>query len=136
MDLCYVSSLRDVALPFLGILSFFGTRNVASINTFNPNMIYSISVFSPFVMYTLLVLKMAVAFVFGSSVFNVILSLLSRRIKTTRFLMLVMSDLTGHNFFLVLDSLEIGGSISHYVIMMKIAVAWCYEWVWLNSSLV
>ena len=126
------ASLGDVRRAwlclFLGILSFFGTGNVASINTFNPNMIYPfITVFSPFVMGALLVLKMAVPFVFVSSVFNVILSLLHIRLKTILFLMLVMSDLMGLNFFfLVRDSgswLEIGVSISHYVIMMTMAVA-------------
>ena len=126
------ASLGDVRRAwlclFLGILSFFGTGNVASINTFDPNVIYSfITVFSPFVMGALLVLKMVVPFVFVSTVFNVILSLLSRRLKTTLFLMLVMSDLMGLNFFfLVRDSgswLEIGVSISHYIIMMTMAVA-------------
>eukprot|EP00731_Ephydatia_muelleri_P019279 Em0012g104a len=126
------ASLGDVRRAwlclFLGILSFFGTGNVASINTFNPNMIYPfITVFSPFVMGALLVLKMAVPFVFVSSVFNVILSLLHIRLKTILFLMLVMSDLMGLNFFfLVRDSgswLEIGVSISHYIIMMTMAVA-------------
>ena len=125
------ASLGDVRRAwlclFLGILLFFGTGNVASINTFNPNMIYSfITVFSPFVMGALLVLKMAIPFVFVSTVFIVILSLLNRHLKPTLFLMLVMSDLMGLNFFfLVQDSgswLEIGVSISHYVIMMTMAV--------------
>ncbi|KAL5488601.1 hypothetical protein EMCRGX_G017570 [Ephydatia muelleri] len=40
---------------------------------------------------------MAVPLVFVSTVFNVILSLLSRRLKTIHFLMLVMSDLMGLN---------------------------------------
>lgn len=126
------TSLEDVRRAwlclFLGIMSFFGTGNVASINTFNPNMIYSfITVFSPFVMGALLILKMAVPFIYVSTVFNVMLSLLSRQLKTILFLMLVMSDLMGlHFFFLVQDSgswLEIGVSISHYVIMMTMAVA-------------
>lgn len=134
-DSCHddgAASLEDVRRAwlclFLGILSFFGIGNVASINTFDPNMIYTfITVFSPFVMGALLILKMAVPFVFVSAVFNVILSLLRKRLKTVLFLMLAMSDLMALNFFfLVQDSgswLEIGISISHYVIMMTMAVA-------------
>ena len=134
-DSCHddgAASLDDVRRAwlclFLGVLSFFGIGNVASINTFDPNMVYAfITVFSPFLMGALLILKMAIPFVFVSAVFNVILSSLRRRLKTVLLLMLAMSDLMGLNFFfLVRDSgswLEIGISISHYVIMMTMAVA-------------
>lgn len=120
-------SLNDLRLVFicilLGLVSFFGTGNIASVNTFDPSTVYCfLTVFSPFVMGSLILLKMVIPFILVSCVFNVIISLTDRAIKTHLLLMLLMSDVMGLNFFfLVRDSgswLDIGMSISHYVIMM------------------
>lgn len=120
-------TLNDLRLVFiclvLGLLSFFGTGNIASVNTFDPAAVYCfLTVFSPFVMGSLILWKMVIPFIFVSCVFNTIISLTDRALKTHLLLMLLMSDIMGLNFFfLVQDSgswLEIGVSISHYVIMM------------------
>ena len=124
-------SLADVRRVFtcivLGLFSYFGTGNIASVNTFDPATVYCfITVFSPFVMGALIMWKMVVPFIFVSCVFNVIISLTNRSLKTYLLLMLLMSDVMGLNFFfLVQDSgswLEIGVSISHYVIMMVMTI--------------
>lgn len=119
-----LSDLRQVFICLLlGLISFFGTGNIASVNTFDPSTVYCfLTVFSPFVMGALILWKMVIPFIFVSCVFNVIISLTDRALKTHLLLMLLMSDIMGLNFFfLVRDSgswLEIGISISHYVIMM------------------
>ena len=66
-------------------------RSPVFVLLFKPNMIYS------FITLLCNMLKMAVPLVFGSTVFNVILSLLHIRLMTIHFLMLVMSDLMGLN---------------------------------------
>ena len=113
---------------FFGILSFFGIGNIASINTFDISSVYCfLTVFSPFVMATLMILKMMIPFIFVGCVYNSILLLLNRSLKTNLLLMVIMTDIMGLNFFfLVRDSgswLEIGISISHYVIMMVMVMA-------------
>ena len=113
---------------FFGILSFFGIGNIASINTFDLSTVYCfLTVFSPFVMATLMILKMMIPFIFVGCVYNSILLLLNRSLKTNLLLMVIMSDIMGLNFFfLVRDSgswLEIGISISHYIIMMVMVMA-------------
>lgn len=119
-----LADLRQVFVSLLlGIVSYFGTGNIASINTFDPATVYCfLTVFSPFVMGALILWKMVIPFIFVSCTFNVVASLTDRPLKTHLLLMLLMSDLMGLNFFfLVRDSgswLEIGVSISHYVIMM------------------
>jgi phosphatidylinositol glycan class N len=124
-------SLNDLRQVFicllLGLLSFFGTGNIASVNTFDPSTVYCfLTVFSPFVMGALILWKMVIPFIFVSCVFNIIISLTDRSLKTHLLLMLLMSDIMGLNFFfLVQDSgswLEIGISISHYVIMMSMII--------------
>ena len=111
----------------LGLFSFFGTGNIASINTFDPSTVYCfLTVFSPFVMGGLILWKMVIPFIFVSCVFNVIISLTNQSLKSHLLLMLLMSDIMGLNFFfLVRDSgswLQIGMSISHYVIMMMMII--------------
>ena len=121
-------SIRQVAMClFFGILSFFGIGNIASVNTFDPATVYCfLTVFSPFVMGALMLLKMAIPFVFVSCAYNCVMTLLGLSLRNSLLLMLVMSDVMALNFFfLVRDSgswLEIGVSISHYVIVMAVCL--------------
>lgn len=123
------SDLRRVFFCILfGLFSFFGIGNIASINTFDPSTVYCfLTVFSPFVMGSLILWKMVIPFIFVSCAFNVVMSLSDHHsVRTCLLLMLLMSDIMGLNFFfLVRDSgswLEIGMSISHYVIMMTMII--------------
>lgn len=123
-----LDDLRQIFICIvLGLFSYFGTGNIASVNTFDPTTVYCfLTVFSPFVMGALILWKMMIPFIFVSCVFNVITSLTNRSLKTHLLLMLLMSDVMGLNFFfLVQDSgswLEIGVSISHYVIMILMII--------------
>ena len=121
-------SIRQVAFCLLlGLLSFFGTGNIASVNTFDPSSVYCfLTVFSPFVMGGLILLKMVVPFVLVSCVYNTIMTILGHSLRNGLLLMMIMTNVMALNFFfLVRDSgswLEIGVSISHYVIMMVVCI--------------
>lgn len=121
-------SIRQVAFClFFGLLSFFGIGNIASVNTFDPATVYCfLTVFSPFVMGALILLKMVIPSILVSCVYNSIMTTLGLSVKNSLLLMLIMTDVMGLNFFfLVRDSgswLEIGISISHYVIMMVVCI--------------
>ena len=118
---------RVLVCIILGIYSYFGTGNIASINTFDPATVYCfLTVFSPFIMGALILWKMTIPFIFVGCIFNIIVSLTKRSLKSYILLMILISDIMGLNFFfLVQDSgswLEIGVSISHYVIMMAMTI--------------
>lgn len=108
-------------------LAFFGTGNMASISSFTLESVYRfITVFSPFPMAALLILKLLFPFVLLSAVFGV----LSHRSGAPSFslvlLVLATTDIMTLNFFfLVRDHgswLEIGTSISHFVIASSLIV--------------
>ncbi len=119
---------RQVAFClFFGLLSFFGTGNIASVNTFDPATVYCfLTVFSPFVMGGLILWKMVIPFILVSCVYNAVTLLLNRSLKSSILLMLIISDVMGLNFFFLVRDygswLEIGLSISHYIIMMTMII--------------
>ena len=121
-------TIRHMAMClFFGILSYFGIGNIASINTFDPTTVYCfLTVFSPFVMGSLILLKMVIPFLYVSCAYNSIITILGQSLRNGMLMMLIMTDVMALNFFfLVRDSgswLEIGISISHYVIMMVVCV--------------
>ncbi|XP_038077631.1 GPI ethanolamine phosphate transferase 1-like [Patiria miniata] len=108
---------------FFILTAFFGTGNIASINSFDPASVYCfLTVFSPFVMGSLLLWKIVILFLLVTCTFKAI-HLLQRLPNISLFLVvLLLSDgLALQFFFLVRDSgswLDIGTSISHYVIVM------------------
>lgn len=102
--------------------SFFGTGNMASINSFDPNIIRCfLTTFSPFVIMFLVILKLIIPiFLIIAIIFT--LSPLACRFEREIFIcLLLICDVMGLNFlFLVKNQgswLEIGSSISHFVIM-------------------
>lgn len=112
---------------FFIIVAFFGTGNIASINSFDPASVYCfLTVFSPFVMGSLLLCKVLIPFVIVACAFDAIHVVLSIPVQSLVLVVLVMTDLMGlHFFFLVQDSgswLDIGTSISHFVIMMAFII--------------
>ena len=112
---------------FFIIVAFFGTGNIASINSFDPASVYCfLTVFSPFVMGSLLLCKVLIPFVIVTCAFDAIHVVLSVPVQSLVLVVLVMTDFMGlHFFYLVQDSgswLDIGTSISHYVIMMAFII--------------
>lgn len=56
---------RAYVFVFFILLAFFGTGNIASLNSFNPSFVYCfVTVFSPFIMASLLVIKIIIPFLF------------------------------------------------------------------------
>ncbi|XP_062473705.1 GPI ethanolamine phosphate transferase 1 isoform X6 [Pezoporus occidentalis] len=64
---------RSFFFVFFIVTAFFGTGNIASVNSFDPASVYCfLTVFSPFMMGSLLLLKVAVPFVLVSCAFEAI----------------------------------------------------------------
>uniref|UniRef100_A0A914EDG9 GPI ethanolamine phosphate transferase 1 n=1 Tax=Acrobeloides nanus TaxID=290746 RepID=A0A914EDG9_9BILA len=111
-----------ILLAFIEI-AFFGTGNVASLNSFNPTFIRNfITVFSPFVMASLLMFKIFVPFAFVAYGFTSILHLDERMFSRLCVLLLIITNFLSLAFFFLLKDqgswLEIGISISNYIISM------------------
>ncbi|XP_053401578.1 GPI ethanolamine phosphate transferase 1-like [Mercenaria mercenaria] len=108
---------------FIILTGFFGTGNIASINSFDPaSVLCFVSVFSPFVMGALLLFKVVVPFVLVTCTLQAIHTITRVPIQGLLMIILLMSDcMAVHFFFLVRDYgswLDIGTSISHYIIVM------------------
>ncbi|KAL3858880.1 hypothetical protein ACJMK2_009129 [Sinanodonta woodiana] len=112
---------------FFILTSFFGTGNIASINSFDPASVYCfLTVFDPFVMGALMMWKNVIPFVFVTCAFRAIHVITRVPIRELFLLVLIMTDIMAlHFFFLVQDYgswLDIGTSISHYVIVMSMII--------------
>uniref|UniRef100_A0A7N5ZV31 GPI ethanolamine phosphate transferase 1 n=1 Tax=Anabas testudineus TaxID=64144 RepID=A0A7N5ZV31_ANATE len=123
-----LSLTRHFLQVFFIITAFFGTGNIASINSFDPASVYCfLTVFNPFIMGGLMMWKVNFPSTIFFSLFPIteLFACVSR--KGNLFLIvLVISDLMAlHFFFLVQDHgswLDIGTSISHYVIVMSMTI--------------
>lgn len=107
--------------------SFFGTGNIASINSFDPSIGRCfVSVFSPFIIMGLVLFKILAPILLTCCSFY----LTSIKLKIPPInvfaLMLAMSNMMGlHFLFLIKNTgswLDIGMSISHYVIVQLLAL--------------
>uniref|UniRef100_A0A2S2NAG3 GPI ethanolamine phosphate transferase 1 n=1 Tax=Schizaphis graminum TaxID=13262 RepID=A0A2S2NAG3_SCHGA len=107
--------------------SFFGTGNIASINSFDPSIGRCfVSVFSPFIIMGLVLFKILAPILLTCCTFY----LTSIKLKIPPInvfaLMLAMSNIMGlHFLFLIKNTgswLDIGMSISHYVIVQSLAL--------------
>lgn len=108
---------------FFIILAFFGTGNLASINSFDPSFVYCfVTVFSPFVMGGLLLFKIIIPFLLVTCFFHAICTIIKVPTRALFYVFLVMSDFMALHFFFLIRTegswLEIGTSLSHYVISM------------------
>ena len=112
------------ALTFLTftIVSFFGTGNISSLNSFDPRSIQTlVTTFSPFLMGSLLLLKVILPF-FLVALFAFCVQYISQMPQKALFLIvLVFSDIMGLVFFFQVTNegswLDIGTSLSHFVIV-------------------
>lgn len=112
---------------FFIITAFFGTGNIASINSFDPSSVYCfLTLFSPFLMGSLLLCKVFIPFVIVTSAFDAVHIILQVPVHSLFLVVLVLTDIMGlHFFYFVKDYgswLEIGTSISHFVIMMTFII--------------
>uniref|UniRef100_A0AAY4ABA4 GPI ethanolamine phosphate transferase 1 n=1 Tax=Denticeps clupeoides TaxID=299321 RepID=A0AAY4ABA4_9TELE len=118
---------RSYFFVFFIIMAFFGTGNIASINSFDPASVYCfLTVFNPFIMGALMMWKVLIPFVIVMCTFESIQVSTQLSSRSLFLIVLVISDLMAlHFFFLVQDYgswLDIGTSISHYVIVMSMTI--------------
>lgn len=118
---------RAFFLVFFLVTAFFGTGNIASINSFDLASVYCfLTVFSPFMMGALMMWKILIPFVLVMCAFEAVQITTQLSSKGLFLVVLVISDIMAlHFFFLVKDSgswLDIGTSISHYVIVMSMTI--------------
>uniref|UniRef100_A0A8C9QJX3 GPI ethanolamine phosphate transferase 1 n=1 Tax=Spermophilus dauricus TaxID=99837 RepID=A0A8C9QJX3_SPEDA len=127
--LCLDDIRRAFFLVFFLVTAFFGTGNIASINSFDLASVYCfLTVFSPFMMGSLMMWKILIPFVLVMCAFEAKYDTYDS--KTILFLdfFLMKSHfvfISQHFFFLVKDYgswLDIGTSISHYVIVMSMTI--------------
>lgn len=110
---------------FFLLMSFFGTGNIASINSFDPTSVLCfVTVFSPFVMGGLMLYKILILFLLVSSCFYATQVVLDVPKNGFFLLVLIISDFMALHFFFMVQNngswLEIGMTISHYVIVMAL----------------
>ncbi|KAM8882501.1 GPI ethanolamine phosphate transferase 1 [Synchiropus picturatus] len=118
---------RSYFFVFFIITAFFGTGNIASINSFDPTSVYCfLTVFNPFIMGGLMMWKVIIPFIIVMCTFETIQVVTQLSARSLFLIVLVISDLMAlHFFFLVQDYgswLDIGTSISHYVIVMSMTI--------------
>ncbi|XP_039766590.1 GPI ethanolamine phosphate transferase 1 isoform X1 [Ornithorhynchus anatinus] len=118
---------RSFFFVFFIVTAFFGTGNIASINSFDPASVYCfLTVFSPFLMGALMMWKILIPFVLVMCAFEAVQVTTRLSSKSLFLVVLVISDIMAlHFFFLVKDYgswLDIGTSISHYVIVMCMTI--------------
>ncbi|XP_025935649.1 GPI ethanolamine phosphate transferase 1 isoform X1 [Apteryx rowi] len=112
---------RSFFFVFFIVTAFFGTGNIASVNSFDPASVYCfLTVFSPFMMGGLLVLKVVIPFVLVSCAFEAVQVTTQLSSKSLFLIVLVISDIMAlHFFFLVKDYgswLDIGARLCSIVI--------------------
>ncbi|XP_014097600.3 GPI ethanolamine phosphate transferase 1 [Bactrocera oleae] len=104
------------------LFSFFGTGNIASVSSFDPNIVRCfLSTFAPFIIMALVILKLVIPVVLNILIIFGMSSFARANEQAIFVCLLLICDVMGLNFlFLVRNEgswLEIGTSISHFVIM-------------------
>lgn len=118
---------RSYFFVFFIITAFFGTGNIASINSFDPASVYCfLTIFNPFIMGGLMMWKVIIPFIIVMCTFETIQVTTQLSSRSLFLIVLVISDIMAlHFFFMVQDYgswLDIGTSISHYVIVMSMTI--------------
>ncbi|KAH8371962.1 hypothetical protein KR093_009545 [Drosophila rubida] len=117
------SSLRVAFTVLLyTFFSLFGSGNIASISSFDPNIARCfLSQFAPFIIMSLVLVKLIVPIVLNLSIVYTYCDYARQQERQIFICLLIICDIMGLNFlFLVRNTgswLEIGSSISHFVIM-------------------
>ncbi|KAF7691623.1 GPI ethanolamine phosphate transferase 1 isoform X1 [Silurus meridionalis] len=118
---------RSYFFVFFIIIAFFGTGNIASINSFDPASVYCfLTVFNPFIMGGLLMWKVLIPFIIVMCTFESVQVSTRLSSRSLFLIVLVISDLMALHFFFLVKNygswLDIGTSISHYVIVMSMTI--------------
>ncbi|XP_045383342.1 GPI ethanolamine phosphate transferase 1 [Lemur catta] len=118
---------RAFFLVFFLVTAFFGTGNIASINSFDLASVYCfLTVFSPFMMGALMMWKILIPFVLVMCAFEAVQLTTQLSSKSLFLIVLIISDTMALNFFFLVKDygswLDIGTSISHYVIVMSMTI--------------
>ncbi|XP_010643165.1 GPI ethanolamine phosphate transferase 1 isoform X1 [Fukomys damarensis] len=118
---------RAFFLVFFLVTAFFGTGNIASINSFDLASVYCfLTVFSPFMMGALMMWKILIPFVLVMCAFEAVQLTTQLSSKSLFLIVLIISDIMALQFFFLVKDygswLDIGTSISHYVIVMSMAI--------------
>ncbi|VDK86598.1 unnamed protein product [Litomosoides sigmodontis] len=120
-DTNFIEWLQGLNLIILIEAAFFGTGNIASLNSFNPSFLRCfISVFSPFTMTAMLIFKISLPILAVAFTYAVIVRLKKILIAKLSMILLIISDAMALIFFFRLVDegswMDIGNSISHYSI--------------------
>lgn len=126
--LSYEDFRRAALFVFYIFLSFFGTGNIASLNSFEVVWVRCfLSVFAPFTMMILILIKTFIPFVLVTCIFRAINVTIKAPTKPMFMAVLIISDLMGLHFLHLVTNegswLDIGTSISHYVIVQITVLA-------------
>ena len=118
---------RALLFLYFSVVSFFGTGNIASLNSFDPRSIAClVHVFSPFLMGSLLLSKVLIPFLVVALFMQVVKQVSGMASRALFLLLLLFSDVMSlHFFFCVTDQgswQEIGTSLSHFVITEGIVI--------------
>ncbi|XP_065078115.1 GPI ethanolamine phosphate transferase 1, partial [Ochlerotatus camptorhynchus] len=113
---------RSITFVLYMLVSFFGTGNIATVSSFDPNWVrLLVSTFSPFLMTGLIVFKLLVPILISVCVLRSLQIIIKVKAQTLFLLIFIICDLMCLNFFYLIKNkgswLEIGSSISHFVIM-------------------
>ncbi|VDN02006.1 unnamed protein product [Thelazia callipaeda] len=119
--------MQGLILVVLIEAAFFGTGNIASLNSFNPTFLRCfISIFSPFIMTTMLIFKISLPILAVAFTYAVIVRLRNISIAKLSMILLIITDSMAMVFFFRLVDegswLDIGTSISHYLVCMLLTV--------------
>jgi len=104
-------------------LSFFGTGNIASINSFDIATMYCFqTVFNPWIQGVVVFIKMLIPFTVVNIFFRTLQNMIKLPLHGCFLVILLLGDIMAMNFFfLVKDEgswLDIGQSLSHFVITL------------------
>uniref|UniRef100_H2Z1S8 GPI ethanolamine phosphate transferase 1 n=1 Tax=Ciona savignyi TaxID=51511 RepID=H2Z1S8_CIOSA len=113
---------------FFIVLAFFGVGNIASINSFDVKVVLPfLTKFNHLVMGLLLAYKVLLPYLLVACTLCCIAVVSRTNLQQLCYAVVIVSDVMGmHFFFLVQDSgswLDIGTSISHYVICMSMVLS-------------
>ncbi|XP_065058696.1 GPI ethanolamine phosphate transferase 1-like isoform X2 [Rhopilema esculentum] len=112
---------------FFILLAFFGTGNIASLNSFDPASVNSfITLFRPFVMASVFFIKILIPLLLVSCGFSAMQNTLHVQVRGLFYVVMVMTDVMSIMFFFLIKDegswQEIGTSITHFVIMLAFVI--------------